>query len=110
MKYLNPVEQKAVVQFKQTLEKELGPNLISIQLFGSKARGDFHEDSDIDLFIVVDRINKQVKEIINNASYNAILKYHVLISEIIYDKTKFLTLKKEPTSFIFNILTEGMTI
>ncbi|MGQ9515143.1 MAG: nucleotidyltransferase domain-containing protein [Thermoproteota archaeon] len=36
------------------LEKLLGENLISVVLFGSIARGDYREDSDIDLIVVAE--------------------------------------------------------
>jgi len=35
------------------LREELGEDIVLIRLFGSKIRGDFTKDSDIDIFILV---------------------------------------------------------
>lgn len=51
--YLNNQEKKVIESFVKELRKRLGNNIISIRLFGSKVKGDFKEDSDIDIFILV---------------------------------------------------------
>ncbi len=110
MKTLNKIEQKAVSEFKQSLTKELGSNLVMIQLFGSKARGDFHSESDIDLFIVVNKNDKRTNDIISTASYNSMLKYRELLSPVVYSQEKYQSLKNNPTSFLFNVLNEGIKL
>jgi len=51
--YLNNKEKKVVESFVKELKEKLGDDIISLRLFGSKARGDFKEDSDVDIFILV---------------------------------------------------------
>ena len=51
--YLNNQKKKVIESFVKELRKRLGNNIISIRLFGSKVKGDFKEDSDIDMFILV---------------------------------------------------------
>ncbi len=43
---------RLLTRFQSLLEEQLGENLVSLVLFGSTARGDFREDSDIDLLVV----------------------------------------------------------
>ena len=51
--YLNTNEKKGLELFTSKVKKLLRGNLISIRLFGSKIRGDFTEESDIDLLLVL---------------------------------------------------------
>lgn len=58
--------EKIQSPYKELLEKLLnelrricGDNLISLALYGSVARGDFHKDSDIDLLIICEKLPKE---------------------------------------------------
>ena len=46
----------------ETWGELLGPRLISLVLFGSVARGDSRESSDIDLLIIADRLPRSMTE------------------------------------------------
>jgi uncharacterized protein len=48
-----PIVQQIATEFKAELEKLYGDELAELILFGSHARGDFHEDSDIDFALVL---------------------------------------------------------
>ena len=45
--------EKAVNTFKNSLVKELGHGLVSVVFFGSRQKGKFAPDSDIDMLVVV---------------------------------------------------------
>lgn len=51
---LDAEERQAVEEFRDRLRAELGPRLRDLRIFGSKARGDDHGDSDIDLLVLID--------------------------------------------------------
>jgi predicted nucleotidyltransferase len=53
--FLNKLEKKIVMLFVKELKEKLGNDIITIRLFGSKVRGDFGKDSDIDIFILIKR-------------------------------------------------------
>jgi uncharacterized protein len=48
-----PIVQQIATEFKAELEKLYGDELAELILFGSHARGDFHEESDIDFAVVL---------------------------------------------------------
>lgn len=50
-------DRAAVVRFRDELRRMLGPRLRDLRLYGSKARGDDHEDSDIDVLVLVDELD-----------------------------------------------------
>ena len=48
-----PIVRQIAVEFKAELQKLYGDNLAELILFGSHARGDYHEESDIDFAVVL---------------------------------------------------------
>lgn len=62
---INPYFREVVGSFLSGLKKTLGENLVSVVLFGSVARGDSREDSDIDLIVVADGLPQSFSKRIN---------------------------------------------
>ncbi len=52
MDKLSPPQKLLLNQMVESLKKGLGERLIAIVLFGSRARGDAHEGSDWDVFVI----------------------------------------------------------
>jgi uncharacterized protein len=50
---LSPVERAGVEEFVRQVRERYNERVVKIALFGSRARGDAHEDSDIDILIVL---------------------------------------------------------
>ena len=51
--HLTPYEQTGLATFINRLYQRYGTNLLRVILFGSKARGDFDAQSDLDVLVVV---------------------------------------------------------
>ncbi|MHB1335378.1 MAG: nucleotidyltransferase domain-containing protein, partial [Candidatus Humimicrobiaceae bacterium] len=70
-------ERKALQELKERLLKKYPE--VEIILYGSKARGDSDEESDIDLLILVESlINTKLEEEIFHISYQIELKFEVI--------------------------------
>jgi predicted nucleotidyltransferase len=54
---LDPRERRWVETFRDRVHELLGPRLRDLRLYGSKARGDSHEESDVDLLVLVDDLD-----------------------------------------------------
>ncbi len=54
---LPPVVKENLDAFLTGLRARFGPRLVSVRLFGSYARGEAHEDSDVDCLILLDRVD-----------------------------------------------------
>ena len=50
---MNLSEKRAIEEFTKRLKTELGSKLLKMRLFGSKARGEFSKDSDIDILLIL---------------------------------------------------------
>ena len=78
-------ERKALRELKERLlNKYPGMEII---LYGSKARGDFDKESDIDLLILVKSpVNSRLEEEITHIAYDIELSYDVVFGKIIENK------------------------
>lgn len=99
----------AVVQEAKNL---LGNKLESVMLFGSYARGDYDDESDIDIMILaninVQEISKFSKKFID-FSCDIDLEYNVVLSLILQDKDTY-NKYKSTYPFFKNIEKEGVDL
>jgi predicted nucleotidyltransferase len=66
---ISPVVASAVARFHAALERRFGARLRDVVLYGSHARGTAHEDSDVDVFVVVDELTHQESAEIARMAY-----------------------------------------
>ncbi len=84
------------------------PMINKIVLYGSKARGDFVEESDIDILFVTDYpIHRTLKTEIYDMIYELEVEYNVVFSVIFINKEAF---ESKNTSFIKQVYREGNTL
>ena len=83
-----------------------------IILFGSYARGDYEEYSDVDVMILVDLRDNEIKQLTNDVieiSSDLGLKNDILISPIIKDVNQF-NLWLPILPFYKKVINEGVTV
>lgn len=99
-----------VNQFKQTMSEAYGNDLAKVVLFGSYARGDFHEESDIDFLVVLNKkeLNpfKEIRKM-NNKVYDLTLDSGKLISFLPTTLNRYESFE---TPFYTNVRKEGLVI
>lgn len=59
---LNKVEKKAVIEFKDRLLDTFNGRIMLVKLYGSRARGERHWQSDVDILVVVKKRTKKFDE------------------------------------------------
>jgi predicted nucleotidyltransferase len=65
---LSPVERAAIERFRDALAARFGGRLGRVVLFGSRARGEGHEESDLDLLVeLVDLAPAERREVLDLA-------------------------------------------
>lgn len=90
-------------EFAQAIKSD---DIKLIMLFGSVARGDDHEESDIDI-LVVSPIADEIKPKIRDVAVDFILKKDEVISPRLMNEEEFST---GNYSFLVNALKEGIII
>jgi len=104
---MNDELKKILKSLKKELIKIYDVNLASVVLYGSQARNDFTEDSDIDVLILLNSENKSVEELrrINSILSKISLKFNKLISCVFMSKSRY---EKENSPLLLNIKKEGI--
>ncbi len=97
-------------EFKEALYGIYGANLYKLYLFGSYARGDFHEDSDVDFLVVLK--DPQMRSFTEISKMSPLLsqflkKYHRVFSVVPARSHDFETLQ---TPLYQNVKMEGIEI
>ena len=96
-------------QLRHQLEGLYGPNLVSLRLYGSQARGEAVPGSDIDVLVVLAELASPAEEI-HRTSYtvaNLSLEYDVVISCAFISHDQLLT---EQSLFLMNVQREGIAV
>lgn len=96
-------------EVKRRLKKIYGKRLKKIILYGSYARGDADDGSDIDLIILLENMGEPVTEMekFSESIWKLDLKYDTVISVIPFDVNVF---KKRRLPVILNAKREGVII
>jgi len=82
--YLNENEEKAIKALENALSKKFG--LLDLRLFGSKARGEAHSESDIDVMIEIADSNSEIEAQINEVIFKINLQNDSFISAVIFSR------------------------
>ncbi len=107
---LNNIEAIALESFKETLIKKYREKISLIELFGSKARGDFDKDSDIDLLVIIKKKNQKLIDYIYDTVIDVDINYSLDISLKIFSQAEYERLDTLKTPFIQNITREGVPL
>ncbi len=94
------------------LDEVFGEKLNQVWIYGSYARGDFDEESDIDVMALVDLPKNQLasyRRKVSDISSNLDLKYEVLLSIKLQDKETFDRFA-DTLPFFKNVIKEGKRI
>ncbi|HWK05990.1 MAG TPA: nucleotidyltransferase domain-containing protein [Puia sp.] len=80
-----PIVQQVASEYKASLQNLYGNELVELVLFGSHARGDYHEESDLDFAVVLRDPNTRPAAEIPKTSYigsRLSLKYGLMVSSL----------------------------
>ena len=103
-------EKKHIIQLIKSSVRQTEPNSTLI-LFGSYARGDYRDDSDLDLLVIVDKekISRTDQKRIKYPLYEIEFDTGTIISPLVFSKKDWET-KHRKTPFYENIAKEGKVL
>ena len=85
-------KREIIVSFARKVRKILGKNLKQVILYGSYARGDYTEDSDIDIMVFTTLTDKEIEQIeteIYDLAFDFLMDYGVDINVVIKNEKQF---------------------
>ena len=84
--------------------------LLDFRIFGSRARGDADEYSDLDVFIKVERIDRQVRERIEDVIWEVGFNNFIVISPLIFTRDEIENTALRSSAIVKNITEEGVSL
>jgi len=97
-------------ELKKSLENLLGNQIVNMVLFGSRARGDFSDESDIDVAIIVRGLTPKLKDKIFGEIAQLELEYDMPISAFVLSEEEFHQLKRREKRIALDIENEGIPL
>jgi predicted nucleotidyltransferase len=79
-------------------------------LFGSMARGDYHDESDIDVALIVRGLTRELKGRILEEAAELELEHHTPLSVLVLSEEEFNRLKKRERRIALDIEGEGIPL
>lgn len=101
-----------VYRFARQIRMIYGDSLERILVYGSYARGDYKENSDIDVMILVDDGDDEIKKKFNDVcdlAFDYEMEYGIVISPLVKNIEHFMKWS-EVLPFYRNVKQEGMAI
>lgn len=108
--HLTKQEELIVKNIANRIRQFLKGHLVILEIFGSKVRGDFTPDSDIDILIVVKDKNVKLKDKLYDILFEIDPYYEYKISLIIYSEFEFEQNIQLQSPFVEYIQKEGIRL
>jgi len=103
---MNPIDQSVLSAFAARIRQSL-PHA-ALWAFGSRARGDATAESDLDICVVVDHLDRSTRSLIRQVAWEIGFANDVVITTVKYSKDAF---EKGPSSvspLVQSVLREGI--
>lgn len=110
MIYLSLQEKKAIAAFKERLLKQFGDQVTSLKLFGSRARGEGDEESDLDVLVLLKEDSLAVRNQILDIATDLFLEYEIDISPTVMTQTHFEDMKRRERLFPQEVERDGQSL
>lgn len=107
---LSEQEQCAAKAFVERVRQTYPEKVRQITLFGSKARGDSHAYSDMDILLIVSEADWRFRHVISGIAADVSLAHDVLISPRVIDQEQWLKMRHHHFTFYENVQAEGIEL
>ena len=103
-----PHDQSLAGQLKRTLSERASS--VDFRVFGSRARGNAAADSDLDLFIEVEELNREIQKKLADIVWDFSIDNGVVISPLFFSRFEVEDTPMRSSFILESIKTEGVQI
>ena len=101
-------QRQMLARLSKDIRARLGEHLRRIILFGSRARGDAKPDSDYDLLVVVDKVDRNVKEAIDDIAGEMLYQFGAVVSA--FPTSEEVTKSRKYSPLLINVAKDGVLV
>jgi len=103
---LSPAESGALKDITRLMPAV--PGVLRVVFFGSRRRGDFRQDSDLDILVILKDLSSRDRTI--SVLHDLEMEYDVPISPVIYTEREYGINVKMKSGFFLNVEREGLVL
>ena len=109
---LNEADKIIVSDFKGKISVADLRHISEIIVFGSRARGDIHDSSDLDIAVLVDEKTEQLENRLEAIAYDVMYKndFKIIFSLKLFANDHFQRALMQGFSFYVNVKKEGVSV
>ena len=110
LQYLTKGETKVLRDLRARLRDLLGDRLKAMILFGSKARGDFDPDSDLDVAVIVEGLDRALKRKVIDVVVELEVERLIPFTSLVLSPEEFAALRSRERRIALDIESEGILL
>lgn len=105
-------DKEIINEFKQSLPDDVKTYVKKLIIFGSRARGNAADDSDLDIAILVIDKNPEIEKKLEDIAYAIMMQFdfNPILSLKVFDEKEFNSALENDFSFYRHVVSEGITI
>ncbi len=109
---MNHHDNRVLAEFRRRLPDKLKNNLKRIIVYGSRARGDAAEDSDLDVAVLVKEKNSKIEKELEDIAYDVMWEFdfNPIISLKVFSHSRFQDAIDQGFSFYRHVMKEGVAV
>jgi len=101
---------QALAEYASRLRRRYGEAVVELCLFGSFARGEADEDSDVDVAVVLDQVDWRTRCAVIDLATDIGLPLDLRISPTVFDRATWETWRREERPLVMDIEREGVPL
>lgn len=106
----SPALVETVARFARALRERFGESVSAVRLFGSFARGEAHEESDVDVAVVLEHADWRTRCEVIDLATDIGLAVDICISPAIFDRATFERWRQQERPLVMDIERDGVPL
>lgn len=108
--HLTALESSALQQFKDAVVRSCPNTHMTFTLFGSRARAEGDENSDVDVLVVIDPYSEEKKRAIWTHGYEVFMTTDINVSPLVLSREQFEGLRSRERRIALDIARDGILL